>query len=139
MALSKSQQIALFNILDIPWVGDVYHLMDADHLVNLKITISAGDRQTLQQLSNYITTVIEADTDFETELKTRLDRWLTLGTQNWRLTNGAVGSVNNMNMSPAEERMEIERQVQKMVPFYDPNRRLGNASSSFNRFIPLVS
>jgi hypothetical protein len=139
MALSKAQQVALFNILDIPWVGDVYHFCDPDHLVSLKISISVGDRQTLSLVAQYLSTVVSADVDFETELKTRLDRWLALGTQNWHLTNGAVGSVNNMNMSPAEERQEIERQVQKMVPFYDPNRRLGNASASFNRFMPVIS
>lgn len=137
--LSKAQKIALWNIVDVNWMPEAYYLVDPDHLVTLKINISVGERQTSWQLNNYVTTVVEADVDFETELKTRLDRWLALGTQNWHLTNGAVGSVNNMNMSPAEERQEIERQVQKMVPFYDPNRRLGNASASFNRFMPVIS
>ena len=123
----------------MPWVGDVYYLVDHDHLVTLKISISPGDRQAVTQLTRYIVDVISADVDLETHVKVLLDRHLALGTQNWSMTNGGVGSVNNMNMSPALERQEIERQIQKIVPFYDPNRRLGAASANFTRSIPLVS
>ena len=138
MALSKAQQVALFNILKVTWVGDVYLLEDRYHQVNIKISVSPGERQTITQLMAYITDIISGDADFETEVKTKLDRWLALGTQNWTLAGG-VGSVSGMNMSPALERQEIERQIILMVPFIDPERSTLGTGSSFQRNVPLIS
>lgn len=129
MALSKAQRMALFNILDIPWIGTINKIIDGEHLVVLQNTVSAGYRQAVQQLNDYISNVIEADTDFETQIKTLLDRWLELGTEAWSLDNGAVGAVQGMTVSPRLERAEIERQIQKWVPFYEAHKRLGTAAA----------
>jgi hypothetical protein len=139
MALSKSQKMALYRILGVPWYPSIYPFQDKQNQVVMALTISAGERSAITKLESYISGVVEADVDFETQIKVVLDRWLSLGTKNWSLQGGAVGSVQGMTFSPALERQEIERQIRIWIPFFRDGQLPGDVSGSASRYIPVKS
>jgi hypothetical protein len=128
MAITKAQEIALYQILEIPWQAVATHLIDGDNMVGLQLTIQAtSTRQAKQMLTDYLTAYIYTDTATQTVLTTLLDRWNALGTTTVRIESGGTGAIAGVTMDPREEREEISRQVKVIVPFYRRHEELERA------------
>lgn len=135
MALTTAQEMALFQILEVPWQPMAHELVDRNNLVVQKFSYGDSVRSSNIAIRAYISAYITADADAEAVLDGYLDRWITLGTDTVTL-QGGVGPVQGVTCDPEAERREIQRQVKILVPFYRHHMEV-ERSSSANAFIPI--
>jgi hypothetical protein len=116
--LTISQEMSLFQILEVPWQPEPTRFMDADNSVVVKLTISGGARQARESILTYLATYILPVDDAFNLFTSYLDRWREIGTTQVRIDTGGVGTLNGVVLSFEEERNEIRRQVIGIVPYY---------------------
>jgi hypothetical protein len=116
--LTISQEISLFQILEVPWQAEPSRLMDPDNTTILTLTVAPGARQARTSILAYLSTYILGVDDAFNLLTTYLDRWREIGTTQVRIDTGGVGTLNGVVLSFEEERCEIRRQVIGMIPYY---------------------
>lgn len=117
MALSTEQDIALFQILEVPWQPQVNQLVDKWNLVIQKWEVTDSIRQANRAIRDYLAAFITPVAAAETKLKSYIDRWIQIGTDTVTLAGG-VGPVQGVTSDPNAERLEIQKQVKGFLPFY---------------------
>lgn len=137
MALSTEQDIALFQILEVPWQPVVNQLVDKWNLVVQQYALSDSIRQAGRAIHDYLSTYITPVAAAEAKLMVYLDRWIQIGTDVVVL-NGGVGPVQGVASDPEKERWEIQRQVKGMVPFYRAHEEIARAGASGNASVGIV-
>lgn len=135
MSLSTEQDIALFQALEVPWQPMVGQLVDKWNLVVQKWEVSDSIRQANKAIRDYLAAYITPITAAENKLKVYLDRWIQLGTDVVTL-NGGVGPVQGVACDPEKERLEIQRQVKGMVPFYRAHEEVSRLATA-GAYIPI--
>ena len=130
MALSKPQEIALHQILEMPLAPLVNRLVGSDGLVVEQRNVATSIRQAKQALSDYLAQYICSDADTEAALKVYLNKWIALGTDVTTIDSGSLGNLSGLNDDPERERLEIRRQVLVIVPFYRHHEELLRASKA---------
>lgn len=117
MALTAEQDIALFQVLEVPWQPQVNQLVDKWNLVVQVWNVSDSIRQANRAIRDYLAAYITPVPAAEAKLKEYLDRWIQIGTDTVTL-DGGVGPVQGVACDPNKERLEIMRQVKGFLPFY---------------------
>lgn len=112
MALTTSQKISLFEIIDTPYTGNVDRMYGEYGLSALTTVVSDDGKVQLKILSR-LTELTSAE---ETVLITYIDRWQAIGTQTWTMDAGAVGTTSGINMSPDVELSRIRDRVKNLIP-----------------------
>jgi len=135
MSLTTAQEMAMFQILEVPWQPMAHELVDRNNLVYQKFSYGDSIRSSNIAIRDYIGAYISADVAAEAVLVTYLDRWITLGTDTITL-QGGVGPIQGVNCDPEAERREIQRQVKILVPFYRHHMEV-ERSSAAGSFLPI--
>jgi hypothetical protein len=117
MALTDTQKVSLFQILEVPLFDTVGLLHGESNLNQQPFSSGSSDFQAKAAIEAHLTDLSANYAGLETELKTYLDQWDALGTQTWVL-DGGTGGIDGISQSPDSERMEIRRRVLVIVPYY---------------------
>jgi hypothetical protein len=112
MALTTSQKISLFEIIDTPYTGDVDEMYGKFGLSALTYEVSDDDKVKIKILDR----LTNLTTDEETVLIEYIDRWQSIGTQIWSLDAGGAGSINGFTTSPDSELERIRQRVKNLIP-----------------------
>lgn len=138
MSLTGQQEIALYQILEMPISPTVNILIDGENQLVVQRTIEESTtRQAIAALKAYLADLAANHVDWENSLKSLLNRWLTIGTSTQTIEAGGTGMINGITINPESERMEIRRQVIVIVPFYRRHEELSRrANASTN--VPFI-
>ena len=131
MAITKAQQIALFQILEVPYDSTVYKLIDDNNMMTESLIVATASRRSFDLIQQRLTT-IASDTDLEAVLSGLLDRWIELGTKTTTVVDGRVGGVDGIDYDPNRERLEIRAQVIVIVPFYRHHESMERDNAGIN-------
>lgn len=118
MALSDARNVALFQILDVPYFAGFYTLDGMGALSSLNDLSGASQGQAKSTILAYVLANIEGTAGLLTVLNTDLDRWIAIGSQVVRIEQGAAGNINGVTYDFRDERALIAERVRIMVPFY---------------------
>ena len=128
MALTQEQDIALFQVLEVPWQPEVNQLVDKWNLVIQKWSVTDSVRQANRAIRDYLAAYITPVAAAELKLQEYLDRWIQIGTDVVVL-DGGVGPVQGVRSDPNAERLEIQRQVKGFLPFYRAHEEASRQAS----------
>ena len=112
MALTTSQKISLFEIIDTPYSGDVDEMYGKYGLSALTYTVADNDKVRIKILDRLSNLTAEE----EAVLTTYIDRWQAIGTQTWAMDAGSMGATAGMTISPDVELVRIRERVKNLVP-----------------------
>ena len=112
MALTTSQKISLFEIIDTPYTGNVDEMYGKYGLSALTYEVDSSSKVQLKVLSR----IAGLTEDEETYLLTLIDRWQSIGTQVWTMDSGAMGATSGVSMSPEGELQRIRDRVKILIP-----------------------
>ena len=112
MALTTSQKISLFEIIDTPYTGKVDEMYGKYGLSALTYEVDSSSKVQLKVLSR----IAGLTEDEETYLLTLIDRWQSIGTQVWTMDSGATGATSGVSMSPEGELQRIRDRVKILIP-----------------------
>lgn len=118
MALTDTQRVSLFQILEMPIVPYVNHLPDYDKLNIEKWDSTNSPRQAIAALDAHLAYLAASLPNIETELKTLLDRWYEIGTIPVTIQSGSIGSMSGITLDFDVERRMISERVKTIVPFW---------------------
>jgi len=124
MSLTMSQKRALYEILEMPMFTTINKLIDPDNLSVEQRISAATNRSAINQLEEHLTDLATNYSELETSLKTYLDQWNYLGTDQTKISIGGVGSISGIDIDPNEERLNIRRAVLPIVPFYRKHQEM---------------
>lgn len=121
MALTTAQEIALFQILEVPWCPsgsdqEAGHLVGGDNMLVERAIVRSS--QSMQAAALIRSWVAALGSDAETVLVAYLTEWITLGTDTTDLVGASVGGYSGITDTPESTRLEIRRQVIVLVPYY---------------------
>jgi hypothetical protein len=111
MALTTSQKISIFEIIDTPYTGNVDEMYGKFGLSALTYEVSDDGKVQLKVLDR----LNSLTADEETKLITYIDRWETLDTQTWTI-NGGTNGINGFEYSPEVELEKVRRRVKNLIP-----------------------
>lgn len=111
MALTTSQKISIFEIIDTPYTGNVDEMYGKFGLSALTYEVSDDGKVQLKVLDR----LNSLTADEETKLITYIDRWETLDTQTWTI-NGGTSGINGFEYSPEVELEKVRRRVKNLIP-----------------------
>ena len=111
MALTVSQKISLFEIIDTPYTGNVDEMYGKFGLSALTYEVSNDGKVQLKVLDRINTLSAEE----ETVLVDYISSWQSLGTQTWTL-DGSVGGLDGMSISIDSELERIRQRVKNLIP-----------------------
>jgi len=117
MALSDSQKISLFQVLEVPLFDTIGLLHGESNLNQQPFNSGTSDFQAKAAIESHLDNLAANYTGYEDELKTYLDEWSALGSQTLTL-DGSVGGIDGVSINTESERLEIRRRVLVIVPFY---------------------
>ena len=112
MALTTTQKIALFEIIDTPYTGNVDAMYGKFGLSALTYEVSDDQKVQLKILSR----LAELTSEEEAHLTALIDRWQSIGTQDWTMDGGSMGTTSGMTMSPAGELERIRSKAKILIP-----------------------
>lgn len=112
MALTTSQKISMFEIIDTPYTGDVDEMYGKYGLSAL--TYEVGDTARVQ--IKVLDRLTNLTTEEEAFLVQYVDRWQSIGTQTWTMDGGAMGTTSGVTMSPDVELERIRLRVKNLIP-----------------------
>jgi len=130
MALTTQQQIALFQILEVPWQPKVIKPAGVDNLFHETSDATTSIRQARQAILDYLATYIYTDAAAQACLQVYCDRWIEIGTDVIVLDSGSTGGIAGVSSDPERERLEIQRQVKVMVPFWKAHVEIERAGTA---------
>jgi len=115
MALTTQQELALFEVLEVPFATSVGDLsIDDDHLLAQVRQVTEANKAAktvIQSWHQSLTSEVEA------QLVIYLNQWIALGVDMTVIDQGSIGSIAGVSDSPAVEREEIRRRVLTICPF----------------------
>lgn len=120
MSNSVAQNLALFQILDCPYVDGSnvpgYTVIDGMGSVGSTVTLSGSTQAQAASLIN--TWVTNLSSAALTQLQVYLDRWIAMGTKTTRIEGGQVDDIGSVTKDYREEEEKIRSLVKVIVPFY---------------------
>jgi len=135
VALSTEQEIALYDILEVPYYATINRLSPPDNILATPITVDASQRQAKQRITDHLTAMTDA---VETVLAAWLDAWITLGVDHTVIEVGQVGAIGGVTLNPEFERREIRNKVLNVVPFYRNHEEMERDKPGGGAFIPVT-
>ena len=118
MALSMEQELALFEILEVPHSSTgVHKLQPDDNLTAIAVTADNLATQAYTLIQTKITE-IEANAPKLVVLQGYLDTWIALGTNVTTMDDGGFEGIAGLNDDPDRERIVLRGRVLTIVPYY---------------------
>jgi len=117
MSLTLEQEVALFDILQVPYQTSVHKLTDDDNLLAVENIVSDNGMRAYTLIQSKITE-IEGIAALEAILVAYLDDWVAMGTNVTTIDAGGIGDLNGLSDDPDRERTVIRGKVLGIVPFY---------------------
>ena len=119
VVLSDAEELALFEILEVPYYTS-YNVLSAPGSLVASVDISGAGTSAAKTAILATITTLEADVGgIGTKIQTLLQRWNTLGTTEISITGGSVGGITGVDYSYAAERKLITKKVQDVyAPYY---------------------
>lgn len=124
MALSDAQEIALFEVLEVPYSTTAMIPQDEMGLTALEYSTNNASQQAKSLITNHVSGLSSGK---ETLLIASLDRWIALGT-NTTVLDGGAGGLSGVTADPDAERNLIRQKVRTLVPFWRAHERIEIAS-----------
>jgi hypothetical protein len=112
MALTTSQKITLFEIIDTPYTGNVDEMYGKFGLSALTYEVGIDGKVQLKVLDR----LTELTAEEEQKLLVYIDRWEAIGTNITSVDAGAFGTSSGMTFSADAELERIRQRVKNMVP-----------------------
>lgn len=141
-ALSPSQKLSLFEILDVPWNNSGtagYNTMDGMGALSSQDAISGATQGVAQtQILTYLDSLNTNQPAVETVLIARITRWEAIGTTTAKIENGNVDDISGVSYDYDKERQILEERVKKIVPFYKWHEVLARKNATSSRGDGLV-
>lgn len=134
MPLTKAREIALFEVLEVPYATVSNDLL-AGGLAAQPHEMTGSARSAKTMILAHVESAICGDADIQAVLEVLLDRWIAMGTDASSLEGGSFGNVSGVTDNPDDERAVIRRKVLVQVPFWRHHQELLHLSGG-NR--PLV-
>ena len=132
MALTTEQNIALFDILEVPYYATVNRLSKPDNILATPITVDDSQRQAEKRITDHLASI---GSEVEAVLSAWLDQWISLGVDHTVIEVGNVGNIGGVTLNPEFERQEIAMKVKGIVPFWRHHEELerdkGGAGGAF--------
>ncbi len=134
MALSAEENLALYDILDVPFIDGTnavgYNVLDGMGSLTSATVISGATQSDAG--ASIVAWIAGMGATTLTSLQTLIQEWMALGTSNLVL-DGGVGSITGIKYSIQDNREIIAHRVRTRCPFYPFNevqkRRNGTAST----------
>lgn len=114
MALSKAQEIALYQALEVPYGDTVGILHDQNNLLALQYVSGDSNKSAHQLIQDHLAAL---DSDVETVLAAYLDEWIAIDTDATVVEQGNVGSLSQVLDNPIQTKLEIRRCILTIVPY----------------------
>lgn len=135
MALTKAQEIALYQALEVPYGNVVGIFRDQNNQLAARYVADDPSRSAHTLIQNHLAAL---DSDVEAVLTDYLDEWIGMDTDATVVESGNVGSLSQVLDNPIQTKMEIRRCILTIVPycrewFSDQARRSGSGG-----IIPVV-
>ena len=122
--MSQAQEMALFQILDIPYTTTGYTLTDDLGTLRSSAAITPSS-VILPEIEAFITggtihgiTYPVMDSGVLAQLLVYINRWIALGTQVTTIEKGMVGTTTQVTNRPQDERALIREYTRNTVPFF---------------------
>lgn len=136
MALTKAREIALFQVLEVPYATQASVVNNGE--LSVATTDVTGDTNAAKTVITTYVNALIADVDVAAVLTTLLDRWVALGTDTTTVSGGQVGEISGVTVDPAAERLEIRRQTLVLVPFWHYHEEIERSQAASRTIIPKV-
>lgn len=130
MPLTVEQEIALFQILEVPWQPKVIKPAGPDNLFHETSDATSSVRQARQAILDYLAAYIYPTPAALAKLQHYCDRWIEIDTDVVVMEAGGTGAVSGVSTDPERERLEIQKQVKDFIPFWRSHREIERAASS---------
>jgi hypothetical protein len=130
MALTDSQELALFTILEIPY-STKHNTLDDQGLISYEDDADALVYQGTAAAKSAVEAHLALMTDAAlTQLALLLDAFIDLGFDNTKILGGSIGNIQGITSDPDLDRDTIKKQVIILVPFYRKHEDFIRANSS---------
>lgn len=133
MALTKAREIALFQILEVPYTTSVGYIYP-DGLTAQISDVASSSIAAKNLITTFLTLNVYPDATLQAVLETLLDAWIALGTDTTSIVNGSVGNIAGVNSEPDAERGEIRKQTVIIVPYYRADEQLRRGTA----MVPII-
>lgn len=130
MALTDEQEVALYEILEIPMSETINKLAAPDNIYSQPLTVSSSVYTATTRLQEFITAMETNNSGRFEVLKDHLDEWVSTAYQASFIDSGSVGSIGGITVDPNIKRDLIARKVRVIVPFYRKHEELEVAKSN---------
>ena len=120
MALTISQKITLFEILEVPYDSTVDEPVDEFHLTGITHQPNNVDQQLQTKIINRLAALVSAE---EAKLITYIERWEAIGTRVASISGG-VGGIQGVEYDPDTELMRIQSRVKVIIPVMKYHREI---------------
>jgi len=111
MALSTSQKMTLFEIIDTPYTGDVDEMYGKFGLSALTYEVGIESKVQLKILDR----LTKLTSEEEQKLLTYIDRWEAIGTNPTSVDAGSFGTSSGMTYSTDAELARIQKRVKNII------------------------
>ena len=113
MALTKRQEITLYQVLGVPYGLTVTKIQDEDNMLGLTKTA-----QTYNACHSKIqASLASLASDLETELVDALDQWYEMLGDSTRMEGGTVGGTNGVSFDLTAERNMLRERILVIIPY----------------------
>ena len=116
MALTKRQQITLYQLLGVPFSEKVGRIIDVDNMLVQMYQPAALDHLAHLKIQERLAE-LAGDADTLADLVTCLDRWYCLFGDSTRMESGGIGTTTGVSFDLTEERRQLRERVLAIVPF----------------------
>ncbi len=131
--MTDARTLALFQALEVPY-ATVHNNLDEAGLIsyenNATAQVYAGTAAAKTAIETHITNMAAG---MLTELESLLDDWIDIGTNDIRIENGAIGNISGITLDDRGDRVELQKQILILVPFYRAHEQYRRGQGSFVR------
>jgi hypothetical protein len=118
MALTDSQNLALYTILEVPY-STKHRTLDVAGLISYETNaddlVYQGTAAAKSAIETHLASMTAAAL---TQLASLLDEFIDLGIDSTKVINGSIGNIQGVTSDPDVDRDTIKKQVIILVPFY---------------------
>lgn len=116
MALTKQQQITLYQVLGVPFSSSVGKLQDRENLLTLMYNPTNSQHLTTLRIQDRLTE-LESDADTLADLADCLDQWYAMQGDSTQMDGGGVGATTGVSFDLTAERNMLRERIITIVPF----------------------
>jgi hypothetical protein len=113
MALTKRQEITLYQVLGVPYGTTVNRLRNEDNTMALAYTVTGSQAAHLHIQAS----LTDLSDEMESELVECLDMWYEMLGDSTRMDAGQVGGTNGVSFDLVAERNMLRERILVIIPY----------------------